>query len=350
MESYRVFVSYSHDDLALAEAIVKILESIGLKPMWDRNFAFGQGFHEQIREFIAYSHVFLPIITPTSSQRGWVHQEIGYAMALNIPVLPIAVGALPGQMIEQLHAVQMGADVDSLKAPLSREVFDRLVSAAAVRSNAMSQCADREEDRAIQIAQNARHIERLGQWAHIRQKQSLSTFSVPDKPVAHPFWKARYGTRKRSAFTCEKLLEERQAIGEHARRAGCTLILDLSRSFDQYLVPVRISRMKVLRDFLATMPDDKCRVAVGSIPPGESLLIVGDWFAAESLSGSQGVGYRQTVFVRHAPNMRRRIEEFDSEMEELLATAGIEPGASRGVAIERIDALVVELEQGGAGK
>lgn len=66
--------------------------------MRDRNFAFGVGFHDQIRRFVEYAHVFMPVITRPSCfeqttdiaatqaaeqcQRpgasGWVHQEIGY--------------------------------------------------------------------------------------------------------------------------------------------------------------------------------------------------------------------------------------------------------------------------------
>ncbi len=82
----RVFISYSHQDAVLAEKIVKAIIANGMTPMWDKNFQFGFGFHQMIKTFISHSHVFLPIITESSNSRGWVHQEIGYAVALNIPV------------------------------------------------------------------------------------------------------------------------------------------------------------------------------------------------------------------------------------------------------------------------
>jgi len=78
MKSYRVFISYSHEDLDVAERIVRVLEENGLVPMWDKEFLWGHGFPEQIKNFIAHAHVFTPLITESSSQRGWVHQEIGY--------------------------------------------------------------------------------------------------------------------------------------------------------------------------------------------------------------------------------------------------------------------------------
>lgn len=63
-----------------------ILEQNGLTPVWDRSFSFGYGFHEQIENYIAHAHVFIPVITAESNKRGWVHQEIGYAKALHVPI------------------------------------------------------------------------------------------------------------------------------------------------------------------------------------------------------------------------------------------------------------------------
>ena len=103
---YRVFISYSHQDAELVDRISSILEENGLQPMLDSDFASGQGFTNQIKNFIAHSHVFMPVITKDSSNRGWVHQEIGYAMALNVPVLPVCRGEMPGQMISHLQAIK----------------------------------------------------------------------------------------------------------------------------------------------------------------------------------------------------------------------------------------------------
>jgi hypothetical protein len=95
-----------------------ILGTNGFDPMWDEYFAFGHGFHDQIRNFVAHAHVFLPVLTATSDQRKWVHQEIGYAMTLNVPVLPVAVGtagqeAMPGDQDhragDQQHPVRWQA-------------------------------------------------------------------------------------------------------------------------------------------------------------------------------------------------------------------------------------------------
>jgi TIR domain len=107
MTGYRVFISYSHDETKLAQRIAAYLHGNGMLSLWDKDIAPGSGFHDEIKKFINYSHVFLPIITESSSARGWVHQEIGYAMALNIPVLPVTVGRPPGEMLSGLQAIRL---------------------------------------------------------------------------------------------------------------------------------------------------------------------------------------------------------------------------------------------------
>ncbi len=139
---YRVFISYSHSDRALAEQIAALLDKNDLEPMWDRNFAFGQGFHEQIQLYIAHAHVFLPLLTAKSDARKWVHQEIGYAMALCVPVLPVAVGKVPGGMLQQIHALTVERDsLGELRVSLTPAVIARLLN-RQTHDSALYTCAD----------------------------------------------------------------------------------------------------------------------------------------------------------------------------------------------------------------
>ena len=49
-------------------------------------------------------------------------------MALRIPVLPIPVEGLPGEMIQQIHALRMnGQDPNSLAPHLSKDIIEGLV-------------------------------------------------------------------------------------------------------------------------------------------------------------------------------------------------------------------------------
>jgi hypothetical protein len=166
---YRVFISYSHQDAELVDRISSILEENGLQPMLDKGFSSGHGFTNQIKNFIAHSHVFMPVITKESSSRGWVHQEIGYAMALNIPVLPISNGQMPGQMIQELQAVRW--EEGKYWRRKNKPKLSMMVS-------------------------YAKKVLELDAFGHVRQKGSLSSFHIPDQPITHPDWEARYGSHK----------------------------------------------------------------------------------------------------------------------------------------------------------
>ena len=69
-----------------------------------------------------------------------------------------------------------------------------------------------------------------------------------------------------------------------------------------------------------------------------NVVIVGDWFVAESLVRRAGEsGYRQTVFHWHAPTVLAAIQRFDMEFEELAAEAGC---CSRDAAVAHIERLL----------
>jgi hypothetical protein len=345
MKNYRVFISYSHEDEDLAMKIVDIMENIGLSIIWDKKFSFGRGFQEQIKNFIAHAHVFLPIITKSSSEKGWVHQEIGYAMALNVPVLPVARGTLPGEMIRELHAVQFD-DPEELKYKLSTEIIHRLVCSYQDTPLAMFQCAELNEDRAIMMIKYANDVLQLGEHGFVRQKGGLTSFHIPDKIIRHPIWMQRTGEKhQKSEFYNRCVRKERLALEEHARIMGCRLIINPYLLYEMYGDDARKSRLESLIEFLESMPDDKVQVAINRNMVNENITIVGDWFAAESVSAFPGRGYRQTIFTRHAPNILEKIGLFDLEFNELIRNLKWTAELSKSAAINTINGILIDLKE-----
>ena len=330
---YRVFLSYSHQDLGIARAVDSILKRNGLRPMWDEHFAYGQGFHDQIKKFIAHAHVFLPILTHSANQRNWVHQEIGYAMALNVPVLPLAIGEVPGEMIHHLHAIRIAQNeaeqassvlpvsaMENLARALTPEGIERLIRERSDAKLVPFACANFPDARAEMLASYCEDVRRLGGHGLVRQKGALSSFHIPKETIRHQIWRDRYGKDERSDEHCELQRQERVALSRHAEIAGCKLIIDPFPTYDRYGEYARRVRLQCLHDFLADMPDDKCQVAIcRSLGHGLSNTYVGDWFAAESVLAVLGKGYYQTIFTRHAALVRKRTADFDSEFDELLA-------------------------------
>ena len=349
MDKYRAFISYSRKDLDLVRKIVSVLESdgVGVQAVWDQNFAYGYGFHEQIKSFIAHAHVFVPFITRASNRRGWVHQEIGYAMALNIPVLPITLGILPGEMIQQLHAIQLneGTEAEDLEAQLTAPVFDNLVGRCRDTSFSLYECAELAEDRSRMMADYAMSILDLNQYGRVRQRGGLSSFHIPDKVASHPEWKHRYLPGSRSSFHRRSLRRERIALGRHAREAGCSLVVNPGIPYKELCTKARCLRLESLVKFLEddSYPDVVIAFDPEMVDP-ESQTIVGDWFSAESIAAPRGQGYMQTIFTRHAPSMLIRTELFDQRCDELLEEKGWTRQDSRPNAIAEIRRTISEVQ------
>jgi TIR domain-containing protein len=347
---YRVFVSYSRDDREMVRRIVDILHENGLDVLWDEDFSFGQGFHHQIRNFIAHAHIFLPVLTKLADERKWVHQEIGYAMALNIPVLPVAIGSLPGEMIEQIHAVSVSPEaIDQLGSKLNLETVRSLVDRNASQNSALYTCADYPQTRATMIAQHCDDVLALKRFGLVRQKGGLTTFHLPTELIQHRKWKQRYDPP--SGYTPEHCLAqraERLAVTKHAEVAGCKLIIiPPSEVYLNVGTTARLSRLRCLQEFLMTMTDDNCQVATcPGADRNDNLLIVGNWFTAESVSMRRE--YRQTIFTRHAPTVAAKVTNFDTELNELLDEAGVKPGESRSRALDLLDVEIKKIPNNAA--
>jgi hypothetical protein len=350
VDRYRIFISYSHSDEALVTKIESILREAGFNPMRDKQFAFGSGFHEQIKLFISHAHVFMPILTKTSSDRGWVHQEIGYAMAMNIPMLPIAIGRFPGEMLQTLHALSLteeeaSGDLSFLKDEFSLSKVTNLVNRFSDVSMAQHTVAEFSQDRSQMIAEYADALVKMQAYAMVRQRGILSSFHIPTEVITNPIWRIRYGNHQKQLFNNRLNRSERLALEQHARQAGCRLIINPSITFEKYGREARLSRLRSLCDFLETMTDELCSIAFTE-PDAElnSITIVGNWFIAEAVAGTLGEGYRQTNFSRHAPSMQSKIDLFDQEMTELLRLRNWPREQSRSLAIRELKCLIEQIE------
>ena len=191
------------------------------------------------------------------------------------------------------------------------------------------------------MAAHCNDVISLGHTAVVRQKGGLSSFHIPDKHVNHDEWRKRYGGQRDDPDHNRLQREERVALEKHARAKGCKLIITPGLTFERWGPAARLARLRNLIEFLKSIGDDQCAVAIR--PPGglsESITILGDWFFAESVLGEIGRGYRQTIFSRHAPTILNRVQEFDEELEELIAMRGCRVEESRRAAIDEMETII----------
>lgn len=344
MEQYRIFISYSHDNRQDAGIIADILRENGLSPFYDANLPPGRPFDDLIATYISHSHVFMPLITNESAQRGWVHQEIGYAMAMHIPVLPVSVDNLPPAMIQRLHAVTLDDDLDMAREKLTYEVFQSLVE-NCVPDDAVYLCREQSEERAMMMARLADDVRTIGTTGFLRQRGGLSSFQIPDKPASHRVWTERYDPYLKNEFHCKCQMAERKALQAHARAKGCRLVINpyLIRC-PRYSSTAQRARLGTFLEFLRGMPPDKADVVIDrDMDFNESVTILGDWFSAESYYRPETGGFMQTMFTTYAPGIKTKIETFDSEFETLLSENGIRTGGSLPAAISLIETMIEEI-------
>lgn len=346
VEKIRVFISYSHTDIALVEKLVEIIEGAGMTPLWAKNLPLGTGsgnigFDEQIKIFIQHAHIFMPILFETSSQ--WVHQEIGYAKALNIPVLPVTTENInPGGMLQMNNALKMGDNEDEIKAQITIEKCRGLIEKES--PIAMYKRAETAEDRAKMMAEYANWLYHQQKFSRVRQKGGLSSFHIPTEPILHKVWKDRYypGTKSKH----HKLLQrnERLELQKHAITSGCRLIVSPSYAIKNRDPLAARTRLNTFLQFLEN--EEVEEIVIGIIEDREelqfqddqqnieSLTILGDWFLAESVSFNRGDGFTNTFFTRNAGEISNRIQDFDDEMEYLLSESGWTKENSRRNAID----------------
>src|SRR4051794_9389745 len=263
MHAYRVFVSYSHDDIELIETITGIMRNIGLHPTLDVAVRAGSDFSESIKTLISQAHLFMAVITKKSQNCAWLHQETGFAIALNVPVLTLVVGGdVPAQMTARIQAIKTTEDVADLERELRTIDFDTIVSPAPTRITAPIEIVDWPERRSEVIAGHANWLWRSGEQCRVRHRGPMTSFSIPDVPLDDPVWEQCGDGVRGSEYLRHLLREERRALEIHALQAGCSLIINPGMRLDEAFTGLLRVRLGILIDFLERMPDEKVTVVV----------------------------------------------------------------------------------------
>jgi hypothetical protein len=345
MYPLRVFISYTHADEGLVQQIERDLTDLGLKPVRDRNLAAGTKFDDGIRRCIAQAHVCMPFLTARSSERPWVQQEIGYALGIGIPVVPVACGAPPEGMISGLQVIIVREDLSDFRSRIVEARLESLVLANGSereleRLGVTTHVAEYSEERTRLLVRFAAETPSRGR---VRQQAIFSSFSLPDAPATNPAWDAIDFGKGRSPGFRSQLREERRALEEHARARGCSLLLYPPADFSVVGPHVHGTQLELLRQFLVSIPKASIVVGIAESQFPGSITVVGDWFGARALPPRDGSEFRQTIFTGHAPTVLRWVREFDRELKRHLGAVGIRAAKSRDHAVSWIERRLAQL-------
>lgn len=348
MYPYRIFLSYCSEDKAYANRLVDGLTEVGLLVLWDRGLTPGNPFSPEIKTKISRSHLFVVLLTRASKERPWVHQETGYAMGVGIPILPIALDdTYPDALIKDLHAQRIDPNSMHAAPRLLEEAINQRVRSRYSYKPENYTLAYSEERRMECLVKFAEEASQLG-GGRIRQHAALTTFHLPtSRPVKNlktDIWKRRDGYLKRRHHLHEQLFRERQVLGKMARKDGCTLIMAPSIRLEKYGDEALLLRQKELIAFLRNEAMQDVKPIVLSEPEPRNILIVGDWFYAESRDPGPTSNYNHTFFTWHAPTVLTKIEEFDGSFEAIREQENIDPTRLRRTAQERLENFIKETE------
>jgi hypothetical protein len=321
--------------------ILEVLKNNGLTSTYDKNLLGGWDFKKQIEVLISHCDIFIAILSENSEKSGWVQAEIGYAMSKNIPILPISIDKTePGHMISQLQSpLWEGSDEEKNSIIKRYKLMLELEE-----GNPTYECADNRHQRTEMLLEYASNIIKLGFFGEIRQIAGLSSFHIPHKGVHDLSWNKRYtGIKKPSDTELELLLKERKTLQLHGDATKYYLIINPDFTFKNK--DARKARIEELLEFLNVNIDNpNLKIVIdNTIPYGRNLTIVGDWFTADAYQSTLDDGYSQTLFTRHAPTVRKQVEIFDAQFNELLNDQKITNISSVQVVIDRLESILKNL-------
>ncbi len=104
-----VFLSYAHEDEAMALLLSYILNDKGIDCLIDQRLAGGERLEGSIQSMIKKCEVFLVLLTQSSIKSAWVNQEIGYAAGCGKMIWPLAVhrDIKPEGMVESMTSYSL---------------------------------------------------------------------------------------------------------------------------------------------------------------------------------------------------------------------------------------------------
>lgn len=348
MHPFRVFLSYTSQDQRLREAVAEVLLDLGACPWWDKELKPGRLFLEQIKERIETAHLFVPLITPRSAVRPWIHQETGFALAINVPVLPIAVDTLPDAMLAGMHALVVREDLSDLEERLREVDLERIVLPLVPRPPVLYSIADLPETRTEALVNQGTSLVATVGSGRIRQRALFSSFSIPDEPPTAKIWEYLDREQPRSEHYRKFLREERKLLESQTKKFGCTLIIAPLIDPGPVGPLVHQIRIKTLIDFIESTDKSLIEIVLAdTFHPGHE-TIIGDLLLGRALPTQPKRDYQQTSFTSHAPTVLRACRAFDEDFRhecrrQILTPETSPPAHSCERALEALRARLSEL-------
>lgn len=305
-----VFISYSRSDQAIAHLLSYILRTAGIRCYVDRWVRTGHSFNEEIKEMIKKADLVLVLLTNSSQSSAWVNQEIGFAIAHDKHIWPLALE-------ENLEPTGMIATTESyclLDWSNPFETIENLVKALRMDGHETGReffgvgidhvLTGKIERTKFLIQRLHGFLDEDNRHITIYHQAAFTIFSASDSTM-YPV----PGIHSREYI--KLLLEERKALDALVSRPNTTfkLVVWPARPYPGQHMAVRYETL--LAWLRSKEHDPTIEFVCGQFQGPRNRLIVIDDFVLEGYKVSETPGYEMSV-VRYQP---ARIQEAAQEFE-----------------------------------
>jgi hypothetical protein len=142
--SVSAFLSHSHHDLRVGNAIKKQLADYGIEVfLAHKDLKPSTEWQKVIRQHLRDCEVFLPLLTTHFHESYWTDQETGIAVAHRKFILPLKVDVNPYGFISEIQALRIGKSIGDSCWKIARALaaepdFSREVRSAVIEMFAAS--------------------------------------------------------------------------------------------------------------------------------------------------------------------------------------------------------------------
>jgi hypothetical protein len=95
----QVFISYSHDDENVAQELRDSLRKKNLGWIDEARIAGGGAIRQKVKDSLQQASAIIVLVSKQSLKSEWVQFEIGAALAMNKPVIPILIGQTDAETV-----------------------------------------------------------------------------------------------------------------------------------------------------------------------------------------------------------------------------------------------------------
>ena len=96
---YDVFLSYQHEDKQWASKLVEALSEAGIRVWSDMELNFGDVLSDKIEQALHSSDYTVFVLNRESVRSNWTAAELGAALALGKPMIPVVASDVPWEDI-----------------------------------------------------------------------------------------------------------------------------------------------------------------------------------------------------------------------------------------------------------